>query len=257
MDYKVVQKESYHSWMQVQFGFTAVEEQEETGIEMFTKQLTKSVPSQVMAAHLAKQTSTQIVKTGVRVVSKNTFAQSLTMVGEEAMIAGVGMVSKEMVTRSVSSGGQEVVKTGIRTVTKEVIEETVSTAGKEVVKTASSVTTSTTTKEVLTQSTSKSVSNTVALGVACGAVIEGISAYHDISCARENMKEGKISSGEYYKFVGKRVMTGFGSFGGSSLGTLLGQVAIPYPFVGGLVGSVVGGLVGSVTANITANAALE
>ncbi|XP_022802988.1 uncharacterized protein LOC111340405 [Stylophora pistillata] len=163
--------------MQVQCGFTAVEEQEETGIEMFRKQLTKSVPSQVIAAHLGKQTSTQIVKTGVRVVSENTFAQSLTMVGEEAMIAGVGMVSKEMVTRSVSSGGQEAVKTGIQTVTKEVIEDTLSIAGKEVVKT-------TTTKEVLTQSTSKSASNTVALGVACGAVIEGISAYYDISCAR-------------------------------------------------------------------------
>ena len=54
-------------------------------------------------------------------------------------------------------------KTGIRTVTKVVIEETVSTAGKEVVRTASSVTTFTTTKEVLTQSTTKSVSNSAAL----------------------------------------------------------------------------------------------
>lgn len=195
MDYKLVKKESFHSWMQVQSGFTAVEEQEETGIEMFKKQ---------------------------------------------AMKAGVGMVSKEMMTRSVSSGGQEAVKTGIQTVTKEVIEDTLSIAGKEVVKI-------TTTKEVLTQGTSKSASNTVALGVACGAVIEGITAYYDISCARENMKEGKISSGEYNKFVGKRVMTGCGSVGGSSLGTLLGQAVIPIPFVGGLVGSVVGGLVGSVT----------
>lgn len=189
--------------MQVQSGFTAVEEQEETGIEMFKNQ---------------------------------------------AMKAGVGMASKEMVTRSVSSGGQEAVKTGFQTVTKEVIEDTLSIAGKEVVKT-------TTTKEVLTQSTS--ASNTVALGVACGAVIEGISAYYDISCARENMKEGKISSGEYNKFVGKRVMTGCGSFGGSSLGTLLGQAVIPIPFVGGLVGSVVGGLVGSVTADFTANFTFE
>lgn len=53
-------------------------------------------------------------------------------------------------------------KTGIRTVTKVVIEETVSAAGKEVVRTASSVTTSTTTKGVLTQSTTKSVSNSAA-----------------------------------------------------------------------------------------------
>ena len=65
-------------------------------------------------------------------------------------------------TQSISSAGQ-VMKTGIRTVTKVVIEETVSTAGKEVVRTASSVTTFTTTKEVLTQSTTKSVSNSAAL----------------------------------------------------------------------------------------------
>ena len=59
--------------------------------------------------------------------------------------------------------------------TKEVLEETVSTAGKEVVQTASSVITTTTTKEVLTQSTTKSVFNSAALGVACGALFEGIS----------------------------------------------------------------------------------
>lgn len=173
---------------------------------------------------------------------------------------GVRMASKEVVgqtvTKSVSSAGQEVVKTGIRTVTKDVLEETVSTAGKEVVKTASSVTSTTTTKEVLTQSTTKSISNSAALGVACGALVEGISTIYDISRAHEDMKKGKIRKEEFNKVAGKRVVTGLGSFGGSTLGMVVGQVAIPIPFVGGLVGSVVGGLLGSLMANVTANAVL-
>ena len=168
------------------------------------------------------------------------------------------MASKEVVgqtvTKSVSSAGQEIVKTGIRTVTKDVLEETVSTAGKEFVKTASSVTSTTTTKEVLTQSATKSTSNSAALGVACGALFEGISTIYDISCAHKDMKKGKIRKEEFKKAAGKRVVTGFGNFGGSSLGMVVGQVAIPIPFVGGLVGSVVGGLAGSLMANVAANA---
>ena len=159
------------------------------------------------------------------------------------------MASKEIVTQSVSSAGQEVVKTGIRTVTKEVLEETVSTAGKEVVKTASSVTTTTATKEVLTQSTTKSVSNSAALGVACGALFEGISTVYDIRRAHEDMKKGNMTRKEFDITVCKRVVTGFGSFGGSTLGMAVGQAAIPIPFVGGLIGSVLGGLGGSLAAN--------
>ena len=157
------------------------------------------------------------------------------------------MASKEIVTQSVSSAGQEVVKTGIRTATKEVLEETVSTAGKEVVKTASSVTTTTTTN--LTQSTTKSVSNSAALGVACGALFEGISTVYDIRRAHEDMKKGNMTRKEFDITVCKRVVTGFGSFGGSTLGTAVGQAAIPIPFVGGLIGSVLGGLAGSLAAN--------
>ena len=54
---------------------------------------------------------------------------------------------------------------------------------------------------------------------------------------------------EFDKTVCKRVVTGFGSFGGSTLGMVVGQAAIPIPFVGGLIGSVVGGLAGSLAAN--------
>lgn len=48
-----------------------------------------------------------------------------------------------------------------------------------------------------------------------------------------------------------------GSFGGSSMGLVVGQAAIPIRFVGGLIGSVVRGLAGSLMANITANAVLQ
>ena len=187
--------------------------------------------------------------------TKEMVTQSVSSAGQEVVKTGVRMATKEIVTQSVSSAGQEVVKRGIRTVTKEVLEETVSTAGKEVMKTASSVTTITTTKEVLTKSTKKSVSNSAAL--ACGALFEGFSTVYDISCAYEDMKKGNITREEFNKATGKRVMTGFGNFGGSSVGAVVGQAAIPIPLFGGLVGSVVGGLVGSFMANVAANATLD
>ena len=217
-----------------------------TGVRMVSKEMvTQSVSS----------AGQEVVKTGVRMVSKEMVSQSVSSAGQEVVKTGVRMASKEMVTQSVSSAGKEVVESGIRTVTQKVFEETVSTAGKEVVKTASSVTTTTTTKEVLTKSTTKSVSNSAAL--ACGALFEGFITAYDISCVHKDMKKGNITREEFNKATGKRVMTGFGSFGGSSVGTVVGQAAIPIPFVGGLVGSVVGGLVGSFMANVVANATLD
>ena len=202
--------------------------------DMMKGQFGKATCGALAAACLGKTaTSSQTVTTGVRVVTKNIVSQTVTKTGKEAM------------------------KSGIQTMTQEVLEETVSTVGKGVVKTASSVTTTTTTKEVLTQSTTKSVSNSAALGVACGALFEGISTVYDISRAHEDMKKRYITREEFNKATGKRVMTGFGNFGGSSVGAVVGQAAIPIPFVGGLVGSVVGGLVGSLMANVAANATLD
>ena len=199
----------------------------------------------------------EFVKTGVRMASMEMMTQSVSSAGQEFVKTGVRMASMEMMTQSGSSAGQKFVKSGIQTMTKEVLEETVSTVGKGAVKTASSVTTTTTTKEVLTQSTTKSVSNSAALGVACGALFEGISTVYDISRAHEDMKKGNITREEFNKATGKRVMTGFGNFGGSSVGAVVGQAAIPIPLFGGLVGSVVGGLVGSLMANVAANATLD
>ena len=217
---------------------TVGKEAVKTGVRMASKEIvTQSVSS----------AGQEVVKTGVRMASKEIVTQSVSSAGQEVVKTGVRMASKEIVTQSVSSAGQEVVKTGIRTATKEVLEETVSTAGKEVVKTASSVTTTTTTN--LTQSTTKSVSNSAALGVACGALFEGISTVYDIRRAHEDMKKGNMTRKEFDITVCKRVVTGFGSFGGSTLGTAVGQAAIPIPFVGGLIGSVLGGLAGSLAAN--------
>nr|XP_058955540.1 uncharacterized protein LOC131782818 [Pocillopora verrucosa] len=228
--------------------------------DMMKGQFGKAHCGALAAACLGKTaTSSQTVTTGVRVVTKNIVSQTVTKMGKEAMKSGTGvrMASMEMMTQSGSSAGQKFVKSGIQTMTKEVLEETVSTVGKGAVKTASSVTTTTTTKEVLTQSTTKSVSNSAALGVACGALFEGISTVYDISCAHEDMKKGNITREEFNKATGKRVMTGFGNFGGSSVGAVVGQAAIPIPLFGGLVGSVVGGLVGSLMANVAANATLD
>ena len=141
------------------------------------------------------------------------------------------------------------VKTGVQVVSKKITNQ----AFKKV---TSSVTTSITTKEVFTQSAKKTVSNSAILGVACGVVLEGISTLNDIRSAHEDMKQGNMTNEEYNKVVGKRVATGVGRFGGSSVGFVVGQLAIPIPFVGGLVGSVVGGLTGSFTGNAAAYATL-
>ena len=105
---------------------------------------------------------------------------------------------------------------------------------------------------MFTQSAKKTVSNSAILGV----VLEGISTLYDIRSAHKDMKQGNMTNEEYNKVVGKRVATGVGRFGGSSVGFVVGQLAIPIPFVGGLVGSVVGGLTGSFTGNAAAYATL-
>ena len=174
-------------------------------------------------------------------VSKAIPCGAIAQLGKTTSTEIFKVVTKKVVSRGVSDAGKAVVKG----VAKEVVEDTVSKVGKEMVKTV-------TKKKLLTQSTS----NSVALGVACGALFEGISTVYDISCAHAEMASGNISTEEYNTAVGKRVVTGVGSFGGSSIGLAIGQAAIPIPFVGGLVGSVVGGLVGSLVANITADAVL-
>lgn len=107
-------------------------------------------------------------------------------------------------------------------------------------------------KEAFTQSAKKSLSYSAKVGVASGALLEGIRAAYDIKRAHIDMKQGNMTREVFNETAGKRVATGVGSFGGSSVGFVVGQLAIPIPFVGGLVGSVVGGVAGSLTGNAAA-----
>ena len=124
------------------------------------------------------------------------------------------------------------VKTGVRVVSKKITNQA--------------------SKEVLTQSAKKSLSYSAKLGVASGALLEGIMTARDIKRAHIDMKQGNMTREVFNETAGKRVATGVGRFGGSSVGFVVGQLAIPFPFVGGLVGSVVGGVAGSLTGNAAA-----
>ena len=151
------------------------------------------------------------------------------------------MVGKELSTALKTlflENSAKFVKAGVQVVSKKITNQAFKKA----------VTISITTKEVFTQSAKKTVSNSAILGV----VLEGISTLYDIRSAHKDMKQGNMTNEEYNKVVGKRVATGVGRFGGSSVGFVVGQLAIPIPFVGGLVGSVVGGLTGSFTGNAAA-----
>ena len=155
------------------------------------------------------------------------------------------MVGKELSTALKTlfiENSAKFVKAGVQVVSKKITNQAFKKA----------VTMSITTKEVFTQSAKKTVSNSAILGV----VLEGISTLYDIRSAHKDMKQGNMTNEEYNKVVGKRVATGVGRFGGSSVGFVVGQLAIPIPFVGGLVGSVVGGLTGSFTGNAVAYATL-
>ena len=155
------------------------------------------------------------------------------------------MVGKELKTKLKAlfiENSAKFVKAGVQVVSKKITNQ----AFKK------GLTISITTKGVFTQSAKKTVSNSAILGV----VLEGISTLYDIRSAHKDMKQGNMTNEEYNKVVGKRVATGVGRFGGSSVGFVVGQLAIPIPFVGGLVGSVVGGLTGSFTGNAAAYATL-
>ena len=144
----------------------------------------------------------------------------------------------------------QIVTIGIGTKTEIIV----STPKEEFGKIMFSVTTSTT----LVMSTHYATAPKYSFGyetMACRAVFEAISAVNDILYAYEDMKEGQISRVAFKKAAFKKFVTSLGSFVGSSIGMIVGQVALFFPFVGGLVGSVVGGLVGSFMFNMAANAA--
>ena len=188
-----------------------------------------------------KQSSDQIKKAllmisnGVEEASKKEVAT--TVMGKAAAKATVKMtneaakiVVKRVASRSLAQAGEYSLKTGV----EEAVKKATSKAGKGVLKT-----------------------NSAALGLACGAVCEGISVLSDIRNMYKDLLKGQISKKEFRKVAKMRAVTGAGNLGGSTIGIAIGQAVIPVPFVGGLVGSVTGGLAGSFLANMGANAAFE
>ena len=100
------------------------------------------------------------------------------------------------------------------------------------------------------------LARSLASGALCAAVFEGILMTRDIHSVHSDMKAGNIDVTEFKTAAGKRVITGVGNVGGSTVGTAIGQVLFPFPFVGGVAGAVVGGLAGKYIGNIMANSLL-
>ncbi len=220
-----------------------------TQIAFATRELaiaTKKVltPTAFKEGFKALQEEILTAKTEFYEIGKEFLAQTASKAQHEA--------TKTVVTRAASTAGQEIVKTGTREATEEIVTQAVSTAGEEVVKTGAREGS----EEVLTQTASKSAAesgNSLLTGVVCSTVIEGLSAWNDINCARENMIKGTISEEEFRTAVKKRLITGTGNVGGSTVGSAIGQVLIPVPFVGGVIGGIVGGISGSFVGNVVAN----
>ena len=110
---------------------------------------------------LFTQTGEEIVKTGVRVTTKEVVTQTVSKAGQEIVKTGIRAASKEVVAQTVSKAGQEVVKTGIRAASKEVVAHTVSKAGQEVVKAGMR----TASKEVVAHTVSKAGQEVVKTGI--------------------------------------------------------------------------------------------
>ena len=188
-----------------------------------------------------KQSSDQIKK-ALLMMSNGVIEASKKEVATEAMGKAAGKATvkmtneaaktlcKRVASRSLAQTGEYSLKTGV----EEAVKKATSKAGKGVLKT-----------------------NSAALGLAYGAVCEGISVLYDIGNMYEDLLKGQISKKEFRKVAKMRAVTGAGNLGGSTIGMAIGQAVIPVPLVGGLVGSVAGGLAGSCLANMGAYAAFE
>ncbi|XP_078347972.1 uncharacterized protein LOC144633075 [Oculina patagonica] len=200
---------------------------------------------------LAKMSGAALTESGQK-ATQDAVTQAVAKASEEIVKTGTLEATEEIVTQAASKVGEEIVKTGTREATEEIVTQAVSTAGEEVVKTGAREGS----EEVLTQTASKSAAETGSsrvAGVVCSAVIEGISAAYDINCARKDMKKGTISKEEFKTAVKKRLITGTGNVGGSTVGSAIGQFLIPVPIVGGVVGGIVGGISGKIIGNVVAN----
>ena len=237
------------------------------------------VASKDAVAQTASKVGQEVVKTGIRVASKEAVAQTTSKMGQEVVKTGIRVASKEAVAQTTSKMGQEVVKTGIHQATKEVLTQTGSNSGQTIIKTMARKTTEEVlirtgteagqevvktgvrevSEEVVTQTVSQpatGLGSSLAAGALCAAAFEGLQITCDIRSAHADMKAGKIGIDEFKTVAEKRVITGAGNVGGSTVGTVIGQFLIPVPFVGGAVGAYLGGVAGKYFGNIMANSLL-
>ena len=248
----------------------AGQEAVKTGIQVASKETVVQTVSKV---------GQEVVKTGIQVASKDAVAQTASKVGQEVVKTGIRVASKEAVAQTTSKMGQEVVKTGIHQATKEVLTQTGSNSGQTIIKTMACKTTEEVlirtgteagqevvktgvrevSEEVVTQTVSQpatGLGSSLAAGALCAAAFEGLQITCDIRSAHADMKAGKIGIDEFKTVAEKRVITGAGNVGGSTVGTVIGQFLIPVPFVGGAVGAYLGGVAGKYFGNIMANSLL-
>ena len=237
------------------------------------------VASKETVAQTVSKVGQEVVKTGIRVASKETVIQTASKVGQEVVKTGIHQATKETVAQTVSNAAQQVVSKGIHQATKEVLTQTGSNSGQTIIKTVARKTTEEVlirtgseagqeivktgvrevSEEVVTQTVSQpatGLGSSLTAGAVCAAVFEGIQITRDILSAHSDMKAGKNDINEFKTAAGKRVITGVGNIGGSTVGTAIGQVLIPVPFVGGAVGAFVGGFAGKFFGNIMANSLL-
>lgn len=111
--------------------------------------------------------------------------------------------TQEVLIRTGSEVGQEVVKTGVREVSEEVVTQTVSQPAAR-------------------------LGSSMAAGALCAVAFEGIQISRDIFSAHADMKKGKIGIDEFKTAAEKRVITGAGNVGGSTVWN--GHRTSPYSY---------------------------
>ena len=168
-----------------------------------------------MGTTLAKRAGQEVVKSTVRTASKRVVTKTVSRAGQEVV---------KLAAQAGSGAGQEVVKTGVREVSEEVVTQTASQPAA-------------------------GLGSPLATGAACATAFESLHIARDIYSAHKDMKSGKIDRNEFDRAATKRVITGVGNVGGSTVGAVVGQALVPVPILGSGIGAAVGGIIGKHVGN--------
>ena len=192
-----------------------------------------------------------VAQPGLNLSNEGQEVVNTTMRAASDLDAVAQTVIKEFVAQPGLNPVQIITETVAREATEKVVTRTASEAGREVVKTGVRETS----QEVVTQSAAV-LGGALVVGALCGAAFEGALIYRDICSVRADMKRGNIDEYEFETAVQKRVITGAGDVGGSTVGAVIGQFVIPVPILGGTIGAILGGFTGKFFGNIAANSLL-